>query len=262
MMQTSQAANAPYGEPNFLGLPRKVREMVYRELFGKREEQGFQGPFPNILTDRVLAIDSLDCDGTHPPVKNANPAILWASRQLRAEAGAIYYNKQDLFLDCEYDDPLLQIQSWVENVVGDLAIYLRELRVHVASLRTALGEDVQHQQTIHLKFSSTRGLTADGFEGGHDYNGGDYDYVYIKEMEHLAAHAAAIEEARVAVPGRQAEAIIDFFLLDLDLFRNACFGLPIKRVQFFDVDVGFDVTREVDCHPQDPDILVTRQRLW
>ena len=71
--------------------------MVYKELFGKREEQGFSCSFPNILTDRVLAIDTLDCkkgsSGSFPAQKNKNPAILSTSRQVRAEAGAIYYSK-------------------------------------------------------------------------------------------------------------------------------------------------------------------------
>jgi hypothetical protein len=37
-MQASQAADATEGAFNFLGLPKELRIMVYKELFGKREE--------------------------------------------------------------------------------------------------------------------------------------------------------------------------------------------------------------------------------
>jgi hypothetical protein len=41
------------------------------------------------------------------------------------------------------------------------------------------------------------------------------------------------------------------------MLRDACFGPPIKREQYFDLD-GRLVTREVSCEPDDPD----RKRLW
>ena len=262
-MQTVQAANATSGEASFLGLPREVRDMIYKELFGMREERGFQGRFRNILTDRVMVMDSLQCvKGTYPAQKTPNPNILWASHQLRTEAGAIYYSKQELYLDHEYSEVLDEIRLWADVVVHDLATYLRDVRVHFAALGTAMGEDVQHQHTIHLKFSDDRGLTVEGYKGGHDYNSEDDDYIYVADMKYLVAHAAAIEDARVAHPGRKGEAILDFFLLDHDALRNACFGPAIKWHSYIGLESGEVEGRVVDCDPEDPKILVTRKRHW
>lgn len=109
-------------------------------------------------------MDSYKCEkGTYQPQKGPNPEILSANRQIRAEAGEIYYNKgQDLYLDYEYSDVLGEIPSWADNVVGDLAIYLRDVRVHITALGSSLQVYVQFQQIIHLKFSPNTGLTIEG----------------------------------------------------------------------------------------------------
>lgn len=260
-MQTTQAATAPHGTPNFLGLPRELRDMIYKELFGKREEQGFGCTFKKILTDRVLVIDSLYCEkGSYPPQKNKNPSILAVNRQLRHEAGEIYYSKQDLYLDYEYSDILPEILLWANMIVRDLAIYLRDVRVHIAALGNSLQEEVQFQHVIHLKFSADRGLTVEGWKGALLTEAETNDqYQWIMNLDHLIAHAAPIEAARA--PGRQGGAIIDFFSHNHNRLRYACFGPSIK------IDFGNDLEGNpwsgmVPCHPEDPDILATRKRFW
>ncbi|GAB7331552.1 hypothetical protein MBLNU13_g02941t1 [Cladosporium sp. NU13] len=260
-MQTDQAANAPYGEANFLGLPREIRDMVYKELFGVREEQGFADRFPNILTDRVLAIDSLDCEkGSYPAQKNPNPAILGVNHQVRAEAGEIYYSKQDLYLDHEYSDVLPEILSWANMIVRDLAIYLRDVRVHIAALGNSLQDYVQFQQVIHLRFSPTHGLTVEGWKGAYLLDAEtDDQYQWIMNMDHLITHAIPIEAARV--PERQGGVIIDFFAHNHNRLRNACFGPPIRPEVYFDSEGQFRA-RAVPCHPHDRNILTIRKRFW
>ena len=263
-MQNGQAANATGGAFNFLGLPRLVRDMVYKGVFGTREEQGFSCSFPNILTDRVLAIDTLDCEkgdsGSFPAQKNKNPAILATNHQVRAEAGAIYYSKQDLYLDFEYSDVLLEILSWANLIVRDLAIYFRDVRVHICALGTSHQQDVQFQNTIHLKFSPGRGLTVEGWKGTYLWEHELEDqYQWVMDMNYLARHAAAIEAA--SAPGRQGGMIIDFFSRNHNLLRDACFGPPFKYQRFFDLEGRLSWV-QVPCHPYDPDIFVTRKRFW
>jgi hypothetical protein len=260
-MQASQAANATEGAFDFLGLPKELRLMVYRELFGKREERGFCGTFHNLQTDRVLVIDSLDCErGSFPPQINLNPAILSTCHEVRAEAGAIYYSKQDLYLDYEYSDVLQEILSWADLIVQDLAIYLRDVRVHICALGTSRQQQVQFQHVIHLKFSPDRGLTVEGWKGAHLWEEETNDqYQWIMNMDHLQPHVAAIEAARA--PGRQGGAIIDFFSHNHSRLRDACFGPPIKKYFFVDAE-GRRLFTYAPCHPNDRDIVTTRKRFW
>ena len=261
-MHTAQAPTAPRGTPNFLGLPRELRDMVYKELFGKQEERGFDRTFKKIKTDRVLVIDSLYCEkGSHPPQKNKNPSILSVNRQLRAEAGEIYYSKQmDLYLDYEYSDILPEISSWANMIVRDLAVHLRDVRVHIAALGNSLQQEVQFQHVIQLKFSPDRGLTVEGWKGALLTDAETSDqYQWKMNMGHLITHAAPVEAARA--PGRQGGAIIDFFSHHQNRLRDACFGPPVKSVFSNDLE-GNPRFGRVPCHPEDPDILVTRKRFW
>ena len=52
-------------------------------------------------------------------------------------------------------------------IVRDLAIYLRDVRVHICALGNARQQPVQFQHTIHLKFSPDRGLTVEGWKGAY-----------------------------------------------------------------------------------------------
>lgn len=259
-MQTGQAPTAPHGTPNFLDLPKKVRIMVYEQLFSERAGRNFPGPLDNLYPDRVLVIDSYSCEkGTYPPQKHPNPAILAVSRQLRIEAGEVYYRKQDLYLDYEFSDVLEEILSWADIVVRDLAIYLRDVRVHITALGNSLKEDVRFEHNIHIKFSPGRGLSVDGWAGARLLDEGPNQYQWIMSMDRLAAHAAAIDAA--TAPGRQGGAIIDFFSFDYDWLLDACFGPPVKEVIYYDSE-GEICFEKVPCHPEDPDIVVTRKRFW
>lgn len=236
--------------------------MVYEELFGQQLEGGFfHGVFNDLFGDRVLVIDNLNREfGTHMPQKNKNPTILSVNRQIRVEAGKVYYSKgQDLFLDYEYSDILPEIQSWADKVVGDLAIHLRDVRVHIAALGDSLQEFVQFQHTIHLKFSPDRGLTAEGLKAAHLCDDEPHDYQWVVDMAHLQPHVTAIDAGRAR--NRQGGAIIDFFSHDHNRLRDACFGPPVKHYYFIDVDGQRKFTL-APCHPHDPDIVVTRKRFW
>jgi hypothetical protein len=179
---------------------------------------------------------------------------------VRAEAGEIYYSKQYLYLDCQYSDPLEEILSWANVIVRDLAIYLRDVRVHICALGNPLQEDVQSQIVIHLKFSPEHGLTAEGWKGAFLYDHErDDQHQWITEMDYLQPHVAAIEAARA--PNREGGAIIDFFSHDHNRLRDACFGPPIKIYYWYDVE-GRGWFTPGPCHPDDRDNPFSRKRFW
>jgi hypothetical protein len=192
------------------------------------------------------------------------PALLQANRELSEEAGEVYYkNGIDVYLGYEHSDPLSEFANWRHRVVGDLAIYLRDVRLHISFTNRS---DDEQEWTIHIKFDPHgNGITAEGFRGvfkedaTYHGNGGDV-YEAVEDLKHLRIHARAIEARRVQL-GQQGEAIMDFVLANPDDFRNACFGPPVKRVYYFD-EAGNSMIKLVPCDYCDPDRHPSRHRYW
>jgi hypothetical protein len=155
------SANNPF---RLMDLPLELRKRIYAFcLFKPRGERSCRAYF-DALTDRPLFIDTLYSG----PERGGplTPAILRAgNRQLRAEAGEVYYNKgHDIYLGFQGESPFIELAKWRYMVVGNLAVHLPDLRLHIS--RSSPGDEIEHEYIIHIKLSPNgNGITAEGFWG-------------------------------------------------------------------------------------------------
>jgi hypothetical protein len=251
----------------FLDLPPELRKEIYEYyLFTPRYERNFCGDFTGISTDRPLPIDSYYTG----PEKGGplTPAILKANHQLRKEAGQLYYSKgHDIYLGFMGDHPIKELAKWRSDVVGDLAVHLRDLRLHI---NYSDHGDVEHEYTIHIKLSPYgNGLTAEDFWRAYNDERSSYtcrseDDVYdvVRDLEHLPAYTESIERRRVQL-GQQGEAVLDLVLANPRWFRYACWGPPVKWVVYGSNAFGCPMRMLAVCDDEDdPDQLPAESRYF
>lgn len=219
-------------------LPTELRLHIWEECLRElRPEQSFRHhEFRNALTERLMPLDTLGWVG-----KTKTPALLNVSKNMRAEAGEVYYKKGvDIYLGWERSDPIDELRKWQEVVVRDLDVHVRDLRVHISrvlpTVRSYLDE---HEYTIRVQLEpGTNKLTADGFRGTLDDEAtgwgtrGDV-YFDVWGLGLLSSHASAIETRRAEL-GHRGEAIFAFFLAEPEAIRWVCLGPSTKWVRLLD----------------------------
>jgi hypothetical protein len=214
----------------FLDLPLELREIIYGMALDTSEhsefyEYGFQDYFGLLppMTNRVQALRITE----YQPCRTRNPSLLHVNRQVRSEAGKIYFrgNQFELWIDNKYSVwTLLEVKLWLETIVGDFAVHLRDVRVHVGQLA-----DKRHflKRVIQARFHQSHGLQITGSEDPWDLDDQD-DPPEDLEFHDMPAYVATLEKNRIA-RGQKGEVIVDFFTADLDAFFRAWYGPPPQK---------------------------------
>jgi hypothetical protein len=245
----------------FVDLPLELREMIYDMALEKSEdselcEKGlrkFHGPLPP-MANRVVALRTTK----HYPCRTKNPLLLRINRQVRSEAGKIYFQRKqfEIFIDNEYSPcgPLEEVKTWLETMVGEFATHLRGVRLHVgerANKEVYLGVGVQ------VCFHQSIGLQVTGSEDCWDID--DYDRPPSTSEESqpplfdMPSYVASLEKNRIALD-QKGEVIVDFFVADWDALCRAWLGPYQKWLIHEDAGDWDDPENvEVECEPDDPE---------
>lgn len=240
----------------FNKLPEELRFKIYAlSLIEYRPEQECRDFFPRILTTRALPLDTLPWGP-----KKRLPTVLKLNPEARAFASKIYYtNAHDIYLGWEHSDPIDELRNWF-TLVGDFAIHLRDVRVHISRCLVSYGEEVEYEYTIRVKLSNDGELTVDGFRGVFNEEretsvpGEDY-YALTMDLPYLRTYASFMDRRRIRLGQSGGQAIVDFFIAYPEILRWACLGFPRKRVMFFD-QLGIPRPRLAICGLDDPAMLV------
>jgi hypothetical protein len=237
----------------FLDLPPELRNVIYGMALQDPSLRGQDGfnlrCYLPVEADQVIALKIL---GDYPP-RTANPLLLHVCRQMRSEAGKLYFGSKtfEMYIDDEWclrDCAEGEVQTWLKTMVGDLAVHLRDVRVHLKSnMRPKQPHHFETNMQVH--FRQSHGLQVTGStEMWDDHGICDFSEPFVD----MSAYVAALDKNRVA-RSQKGQVIVDFFH-DWDLLRRACFGPHKKQVATEELDsLGNAVLEWVKCEPDDPD---------
>jgi hypothetical protein len=242
----------------FLDLPLELREMIYDIALEKSEdsepcEKGlrkFHGPLPP-MANRVVALRATK----HYPCRTEYPLLLRINRQLRSEAGKIYFQRKqfEIFIDNDHSSrcPLEEVKTWLETMVGEFATHLRRVSLHVgkrANKEIYLGVGVQ------VRFHHSIGLQVTGSEDCWDIDDRPPSTPENSQppLFDMPSYVATLEKNRIALDQR-GEVIVDFFVADWDALCRAWLGPYQKWLIHEDAGDWDDPDNvEIECKPDDP----------
>ena len=198
--------------------------MIYGVAMEKHDdpdayEQGFTTFYKQLprMTNRVIAFRTTKI----APFRTASPLLLRVNRQVRSEAGKLYFEskRSEIFIDnavsvCSLDE----VKVWLKTIVGGFATHLRDVRVHTGCQAI---KEVFVGTTIHARFHQN-GLQITGCDASWDISDQDATPEDITFFD-MPSVVASLEKNRIA-RGQRGEAIVDFFLTDPKALCRAWYG--------------------------------------
>lgn len=196
----------------FLDLPLELREMIYDMVLdiskhSEAHEYGFRDYFRRLspVTNRVMALRITEFQPCH----TMNPPLLHVSRQVRSEAGKVYFgrNQFDLWIDNQYCACSLEaVMVWLKTMVGDLATHLRDVQVHIGH---QAGKESFVGTLIRARFDQSQGLQITGSSESWEIEnqGAPLEDETFFDMP---SYVASLEKNRIA-GAQRGEVIVDFF---------------------------------------------------
>jgi hypothetical protein len=173
------------------------------------------------MANRVMALRITE----YQPCRTENPLLLRVNRQVRPEAGRVYFGRKQFEIcidnDCSHC-PLAEVKLWMKTMVADFATHFRDVRVHVGS-----PADKRHflKRVIQARFHHSHGLQITALDDSRDLDDQDAPPEDISFYD-MPAYVATLEKNRIAL-NQKGEVIVDFFTTDLDVFYRAWFGPPL-----------------------------------
>jgi hypothetical protein len=152
-----------------------------------------------------------------------NPTLLHVSRQVRSEAGKVYYRSKQfhLFTDVHMcANPDRDVNTWLQTMVGEFAIHLRDLTVHITYVPEINGLEWAR---IRAQYRPGHGLHITGWAKKEDEEDDDEWYKKVPmPFVGMPAYVTGLEKIRAKYK-EQGEIIVDFFS-HWDELRQACCG--------------------------------------
>jgi hypothetical protein len=233
----------------FFDLPLELREMIYGILLESSdcydEQQGIQGTLPS-KPNRVIPISNVRLS-LRSPTRSGSPHLLHVSRQVRSEAGKLYFGSKQFEIYINPDHSICaqtEVQMWLKTIVGDFAAHLRDVSVHLIHDARRYN---RHYTTIHAQFGQSHGLQITVSTQSCNYALDVHRRGIPRHFFDLPAYVADLEEKRIA-RNQRGEIIAEFFE-DWDTLRTARAG-PHEKLELLPGTSDY-VWRE--CEPDDPD---------
>jgi hypothetical protein len=210
--------------------PLELREMIYGMAFEKTHDPrdcDCEHPYGtyDFNPSQVMVVESYSSiRDTRLPRRTGNPTLLHVSRQVRSEAGKVYYRSKQsrIFSDVHMGaNPEREVNTWLQTVVGGFATHLRDLTVHITYDTDT--NDLEWAQ-IRAQYRGDRGPNITGVvdDINKEYNNDEMHKNAPMPFVGMPAYISGLEKIRAAHK-EQREIIVDFFS-NWDELRQACSG--------------------------------------
>jgi hypothetical protein len=214
-----------------LDLPLELREMIYGMAFEGIEDHSndcdctYMRHPHSVNPSQVTVVKSYDLliYEDEEVRRIGNPTLLHVSRQVRSEAGKVYYRSKQfhLFTDVHMCvNPERDVNTWLQTMVGEFATHLRDFTVHITYDVYPGGLEWAR---IRAQYCPGHGLHITGWAKKEDEEDKDEWYKEIPmPFVGMPAYIAGLEKIRAKYK-EQGQIIVDFFSYWDDL-RQACCG--------------------------------------
>jgi hypothetical protein len=211
-----------------LDLPLELREMIYGITFEKIEEPNdcdcAYTNNPHTVNPSQMTVaqsyESFSYNSSEARLVG-NPTLLQVSRQMRSEAGKLYYRSKNFHLFTgSHGNPERVVNTWLQTVVGKFATHLRDLTVHITCDDDVFGTGWTR---IRARYRPGHGLKITGSLEKSDEGDDDMALkLYPLPFAGMTAYVAGLETIRAKYK-EQGQIIVDFFS-HWDELRQACCG--------------------------------------
>ncbi|KAM0697848.1 hypothetical protein Q7P36_002702 [Cladosporium allicinum] len=228
-------------EFRLLGLPLELRELVYDMAFEKThdpEDCDCEHPWGthDFNPSQVTVAESYDSFWEGRRKRIGNPKLLHVSRQVRSEAGKVYYRSKQfhLYVDLHMSaNPEKQVNTWLQTVVGEFATHLRDLTMRITYFPETNGLGWAR---IRAQYRPGHGLKIAGSVEKINEEWETFDEMLTTAplpFVGVPAYVARLENIRAAYK-EQGEIIARFFE-DWEELRQACSG-PNEELMYLSHD--------------------------
>jgi hypothetical protein len=211
-----------------LDLPLELREMIYGMAFETtRDPKDCYCECPHgahsFQPSQVTVAKSFDSTSefTYAAGRTGNPELLHVSRQVRSEAGKMYYRSKQFHLFTDVfmcANPEEEVNTWLQTMLGEFATHLRDLTVHITYANEINGLEWAR---IRAQYRPGHGLHITGWAKKENEEDNDEWYKEIPmPFVGMPAYIAGLEKIRAKYK-EKGQNIVDFSYWD-DLCQACC----------------------------------------
>ena len=199
-------------EFRLLDLPLEMRETIYGMVFEEvhnPKDCGCEKCRRIFNCSSVTVVDSYATSYDAPLRRIGNPTLLHVSRQVRSEAGKVYYRSKQFHLFSDCINPEREVNTWLQTMVGEFSTHLRDLTVHLAN--ELEGPEPEFAR-IRAQYRPGHGLKITGSvdKVNDDIDSDGWLKTNPLPFVGMPKYVARLEKVRVAYK-EQGEIIVNFF---------------------------------------------------
>jgi hypothetical protein len=213
-------------EFRLLDLPLELREMIYGMAFERIDDPpdcDCERCLRSFNPSQVTVAKSYESTwSVDEAIRIRHPTLLHVSRQVRSEAGKVYYRTKQfhMYVDVHMStNPEREVNTWLQTMVGKFATHLRDLTTHLTYDSDA---DGLRWAQIRAQYRHGHGLKITGSVDKIDEREDATGLLQNTPLPFpgMLAYVARLEKIRAAYK-EQGEIIFDFFS-HWDKLRQAC----------------------------------------